>query len=128
MSMLVALLLSAVAPEQIDCLAKNESPTGETDRAAFYLNSEKIKKAVPGFNIYDNNPVLHLELSELGRAEFIEFQKDRVGKSIALCLGNKLLAEPRLQEMIYGDALEVSGFSVEETNALAMQLHQTEAP
>ena len=123
MSLLTGLLLSAASPEKIDCLSTPSENGENDDRVAFYLTSEKIDRLSLGLSEYDGKPFLNMTFSEMGNSEFIAMQKGRVGKSIALCLGNQLLTEPRLNEPILGGDAQISGnFTVEEVEQLIAEL------
>ena len=124
MSLIAALILSATLPEKVDCLQTPSENGDNTDRVAFYITPEKIDRIALVFSDYDNQPLIDLTFSDLGNVEFLKLQKGRIGKSIALCMGNRLLTEPRLHEPILGGKAQISGdFTVAQIEALIAELN-----
>lgn len=74
-------------------------------------------------------PVVAIELNEEGAQIFREYTTNNVGKILAIVLDNKVISAPRINDVIPdGNAVITGDFTVEEANALAIQLRYGALP
>ncbi|MEP3224596.1 MAG: hypothetical protein ABJO01_01385 [Parasphingorhabdus sp.] len=100
-------------------------------------DSQKLSESIPELRLIaadissanviidkqSNRPVLHIVFSPSGNRRFMILQKGRLGKKIALFIGDRLVSEPILHEYIFDGRVQISGgFTFEEAQALRAEL------
>lgn len=121
--MIAGLLLVAIAPESSAASVEAEKLVEIEKRPELWLTPDDIKTARVDFDKYANQPVINIVFSPSGNRRFMILQKDRLGKTIALYIGGRLIAEPILNEYIFDGEVQISGgFTLEEANALQTEL------
>jgi len=111
---------------------------GDTAKLTFHevnpavsVEDAKLTTVPAGFKIYprNNEPVINFRFNQSGARRFGAFTKDNVGRPFAIVLDGKVLSAPVIREPILGGAGQISGnFSVESSNALAVQLRSGALP
>jgi protein-export membrane protein SecD len=82
----------------------------------------------PAFD-QNNQPVVTFRFNQKGAIRFGKLTADNVGKPFAIVLDEEVQSYPRINEPILGGTGQISGgFSVEETNALAVVLRSGALP
>lgn len=93
------------------------------------VQGDDLADAQPGFDQRNNEPVINFRFNQSGARRFGAFTKDNVGRPFAIVLDGKVLSAPVIREPILGGAGQISGnFSVESSNALAVQLRSGALP
>lgn len=99
-------------------LAQSEPSPGLTrmdwNGWAFYLHPEilmsatEIAAADVGSNWYSGQPVVHLELTDTGRARLARITTDHVGDKLAILIDGELVMAPNIMEPIVDGRVEIS--------------------
>jgi preprotein translocase subunit SecD len=93
------------------------------------VQGDDLADAQPGFDQRNNEPVINFRFNQSGARRFGAFTKENVGRPFAIVLDGKVLSAPVIREPILGGAGQISGnFSVESSNALAVQLRSGALP
>ncbi len=93
-----------------------------------YVGGKDLEDAKTGF---DNlgRPIVTLKFSSKGAKLFDEATAANVGRQIAICLDNKVISAPVVQERISGGNAQISGrFSTAEAQRLAIMLRAGALP
>lgn len=121
--MMLAILLLAIAPDTAPPLTAQEQLIESQKRPELRLTPSDIETARVDFDKYTNQPVINIAFSPSGNRRFMVLQKGRLGKTIALYIGDRLVAEPILNEYIFDGQVQISGrFTLEEATALQSEL------
>lgn len=93
------------------------------------VQGDDLADSQPGFDSRNNEPVINFRFNQSGARRFGAFTKDNVGRPFAIVLDGKVLSAPVIREAILGGSGQISGnFSVESSNALAVQLRSGALP
>lgn len=93
------------------------------------VQGEDLADAQPGFDSRNGKSVINFRFNQSGARKFGQFTKDNVGRPFAIVLDDKVLSAPVIREPILGGTGQISGnFSVESSNALAVQLRSGALP
>ena len=118
--MILMSLLLLVQPIENMATQASERTAINNDVPTLRLRSTDIKHIKVSSNETHDQIVIEIEFSELGNRRFLRIQEGRIGKKIALYVGDQLVSEPILYEYIYGGSVNISGgFSM--TEALNLQ-------
>ncbi len=121
--MISAILLLATAPGPTPPLTAQEQLIESRKRPELRLTPGDIETARVDFDQYTNQPVINIMFSPIGNRRFMVLQKGRLGKTIALYIGDRLITEPILNEYIFDGQVQISGgFTLEEAKALQSEL------
>lgn len=121
--MISAILLLATAPGPTPPLTAQEQLIESRKRPELRLTPGDIETARVDFDQYTNQPVINIMFSPSGNRRFMILQKGRLGKTIALYIGDRLITEPILNEYIFDGQVQISGgFTLEEAKALQSEL------
>jgi len=67
--------------------------------------------------------LMNISFSKSGNQRFIAIQKGRIGKKIAIYVGDKLLSEPIIYEYVHAGSIQISGgFTMMEAEELSQKL------
>ncbi len=99
--MMIAILLLAIAPDPAPPLTAEEQLIESKNRPELRLTPNDIETARVDFDQYTNQPVINIAFSPSGSRRFMILQNGRLGKAIALYIGDRLVAEPILNEYIF---------------------------
>ncbi|WP_020180641.1 hypothetical protein [Methylopila sp. M107] len=84
-----------------------------------------VSKAQPAFDQRTAEPVVAITLTPEGARAFGRFTAARVGETIHLRVGGKVMSSPRIMEPIVGGALQISGLdSVAAAQDLAVKIRE----
>lgn len=109
----------------------------EGERAGSYLlreipvvQGDELSDAQPGFDHRNGQPVINFRFNQSGARKFGKFTSENVGKPFAIVLDDQVLSAPVINEPIMQGSGQISGgdFTVESTNALAIQLRSGALP
>jgi len=76
-----------------------------------------------------NQPMVALEFTDQGAQTFADYTRNNVGQILAIVLDKEIISLPRIDEpIIEGNAVIRGDFSIEEANALAVQLRYGALP
>jgi len=121
--MIIAILLLAMAPNPAPPPTAQEQLIESKKRPELRLTPDDIESARVDFDQYTNRPVINIVFSPSGNRRFMILQKGRLGKTLALYIGDRLITEPILNEYIFDGQVQISGgFTLEEANALQSEL------
>jgi len=107
------------------------------ERAGSYLlreiavvQGDELSDAQPGFDHRNGQPVINFRFNQSGARKFGKFTSENVGKPFAIVLDDQVLSAPVINEPIMQGSGQISGgdFTVESTNALAIQLRSGALP
>jgi preprotein translocase subunit SecD len=91
-----------------------------------HFEAGDIQSAVPQQSEYTQEWELRLTFTPSGHEKFRRAQHCGVGYPIEISFDRKLISSPRLNEIILGNQVSISGgFSQESAAAFAAQLHPT---
>lgn len=80
-----------------------------------------VERAEPAFDML-GQPAITVTLDQLGTASLAKFTADRIGSTIFIYAGGKLVVAPIIHEAISGGQFQISGgvgYNLEETAAMA---------
>ena len=89
--------------------------------------ADDILTASPSVGMFDRAAV-DVTFSDKGQHRFQCVQWGRIGRTIEMSLDRKPLVRPVLNDMIYGNHIQISVNSVEEAKKIAAQLTANAAP
>lgn len=82
--------------------------------------ADEVAEVTPGIEDYNGMPIVTIVFTEAGMRKFRFVQTGRVGQHLPICIGAEPLTVPVLNELIFGDSVQISGvYAVSESNALA---------
>lgn len=109
-------------PDNLTAPCEITMPAPDPDQftiAGIGFSADDVESVESDFD-FANYPVLSIVFTESGTRKFHDLQTGRLGQPMPICIGNEILATPVLNEIIGGDAMQISGvYSVEESKALA---------
>ena len=92
------------------------------------VGGDRLVDAQPSFS-NENRPVVSFRFDSVGARRFGETTRDNVDRQLAIVLDNEVISAPNINEPIIGGSGIISGgFTVQETNDLALLLRAGALP